>query len=318
LTRIVYGLYSSGGMQGGHKMILRHVEALRDLGFDAVAYTGDENTLPTWLEHRAPVIRGEAVRPDQDIFVTPDDAPKAMAQLAAVPMRTVVFVQNHFNFAAVSLGAMAAFREPPPFIAISPTVAGLVERLYPAADVRLVRSFADERLFRPAARRGRAVAVVPRKRRLQADGIRNLLGKLHPRHADVAWRPLDGLREPEVAAAFGGAEAMLSLSHLEGLGMTTLEAMASGCLVAGFTGIGGNDYATAENGFWVAEDDDLAAADALAEALDAVKAGGPELERRREAGFETARQWSYAAFRVELEACWMALAPEARLTSGPL
>jgi glycosyltransferase involved in cell wall biosynthesis len=100
--------------------------------------------------------------------------------------------------------------------------------------------------------------------------------------------------------------------------MTTLEAMAAGALCAGFTGIGGLEYATPENGFWVAEDDCEAAADALAEACAIATSGGPELARRLEAGYETARQWSYAAFLRQLEETWMRLAPDARLKSGPL
>jgi glycosyltransferase involved in cell wall biosynthesis len=94
--------------------------------------------------------------------------------------------------------------------------------------------------------------------------------------------------------------------------MTTLEAMASGCLCAGFTGIGGDEYATPDNGFWAPEDDCEAAADALAEAAAVAAEGGAELARRLEAGFETARAWSYAVFLQRLETVWMGIAPEAR------
>lgn len=320
MTRIVYGIYCAGGLQGGHKMILRHVETLRDLGFDAVAYTGERNTIPTWFDHRAPIIVGDNVRPGHDIFVLPDDAFLALKTLATAPIRTLVMVQNHFNYAAVSLEPMRAFPADrfPTFLAVGPTVAALLRRLYPMADVRNVRCFADERLFRPREKAGHSVAVAPRKRPQEALAIGHLFRRLHPAHADVAWRMLEDLREPQVAEAYAASTLALSLSHLEGVGMTTLEAMASGCLCAGFTGIGGRDYATPDNGFWVDEDDDLAAADALARAADLAKAGGPALKRRVDAGFETARQWSYAAFRAELEALWMDLAPEARLRNGPL
>jgi hypothetical protein len=66
---------------------------------------------------------------------------------------------------------------------------------------------------------------------------------------------------------------------------------AAGRICAGFTGVGGREFARPENGFWVPEDDCIAAADALADAADLVRAGGPALNRRREAGYETARQW---------------------------
>ena len=114
------------------------------------------------------------------------------------------------------------------------------------------------------------------------------------------------------------SDHFLSLSRMESVGMTPLEAMACGCVCAGFTGVGGQDFATPENGFWVPEEDCVAAVDALAEAADLLRNGGPALERRLEAGRETARQWSYARFREALEETWMRLAPEARLRDGPL
>jgi glycosyltransferase involved in cell wall biosynthesis len=105
---------------------------------------------------------------------------------------------------------------------------------------------------------------------------------------------------------------------MEAVGMTPLEAMASGCMVAGFTGIGGRDFATPENGFWVDEDDVEACADAMAQAADVVATGGVAAARRLDAGHETAARWSYANFRVALEEVWMRLAPEARVKNGPL
>lgn len=51
--------------------------------------------------------------------------------------------------------------------------------------------------------------------------------------------------------------------------------MATGCIVAGFTGFGGRVYANSNNGFWAAEDDCLDAATQLAQALRTAKQGGP-------------------------------------------
>ncbi|MDB5420029.1 MAG: hypothetical protein JWP50_3448 [Phenylobacterium sp.] len=320
MTRIVYCIYSAGGLQGGHKMILRHVETLRDLGFDAVAYTGEANTLPSWFEHRAPVIRGSAIRAASDIVVAPDDAFSALRELAALKLQPLVFVQNHYNFVRFSLEIMELFpaERAPSFLAIGPSVAATLRRLYPQAAIETIRSFADERVFRPGDAPPRGIALVPRKRPREAEAIRHLFGKLHPRHADLPWRSLETVSETEMAEALRASSLFLSLSLHEGLGMTPLEAMASGCLCAGFTGIGGRDYATPDNGLWVDEDDFEAATEALARAADLAAGGGPELRRRLEAGYETARAWSYAAFRRELEEVWMRLAPQARRGDGPL
>ncbi|HEV2531027.1 glycosyltransferase [Phenylobacterium sp.] len=320
MRRIVYCFYSGGGLVGGHKMILRHVETLRDLGFDAVAYTGKTNTIPAWFEHRAPIVVAGPVNPARDQLVLPDDAVNTMRQMSATGHRPVIFVQNHYAFAAGPMEMVDLYppQRAPHFLGVSEAIGGMLRRLYPQATVEIVPAFADERVFRPAAAKGPGVAASPRKRPLEADVIRNLLGALHSRHAELPWRILKDASERETAQAFGEASLFLSLSRLEGLGMTPLEAMASGCVCAGFTGVAGRDYATADNGFWVGENDCEAATEALAQAADLVAAGGAPLNHHLDAGFETARTWSYAAFREGLEETWMRLAPDARIRNGPL
>jgi glycosyltransferase involved in cell wall biosynthesis len=320
MRRIVYCFYSTGGRAGGHKMTLRHVETLRDLGFDAVAYTGKRNPVPDWFAHRAPILFDAAIPPDRHLLVLPEDAVNTLTQISAKPYETVVFVQNHFGLAEGAIGPLDLFPADrfPRFIGVSPSIAAFLHRLYPTARVDTVPAFADERWFTPGAARADAVALVPRKRPLEAKAIRALFQALHPRHAGLDWRSVEGATEAEVAQAFASSSLFLSLSKREGLGMTPLEAMACGCVCAGFTGLAGRDYATADNGFWVGENDCVAAADALARAADLIATGGPALARHRDAVRETSRQWSYAAFRQRLEEVWMQIAPEARIRNGPL
>ena len=318
--RIFYLLLSQGReVQGGHKMIIRHVETLRELGFDAHVYIGQGSVAPNWLEHTAalsPAIPLSA----GDIVVLPDDAREAIRVSANAPYASVLFSQNPYYFAYHSLSSLQAFSPEkfPTFLTVAPGLRRTLGRLFPDARVETVRCFADERRFQPAKTKQALVACSPRKRPIEAVAIRQMFGKLHPEHADLEWREFIDAPEHEVAQVLAQASLHLSLSRLESVGMTPLEAMAAGCVCAGFTGVGGQEYATSDNGFWVADDDCEAAADALAEAAALVRAGGPPLRRRLEAGFETARQWSYAAFRAELEQVWMRLAPDARIGDGPL
>ena len=318
MARIIYFAFPTAAATGGVKMIFRHVETLRELGFDAVACLGPQSPSPTWFEHRAPILTELQFRPD-DVLVLPDDAHDSLGRTPALGLKTVVFAQNPYLFAALSLKAMAAFPAEalPAFMAVSRPFAELIVRLYPQARAEVVPCFADERRFRPGAAPSPAVAYLPRKRPLEARAIRGLFRQLHPRHA-LPFRRIDKAPEREVAEALAASSLFLSLSRLESVGMAPLEAMASGCLVAGFTGVGGQVYATPENGFWAPEDDCVTAADAQARAADVAAAGGPELARRIEAGQATAAQWSYARFRTALEEVWMRLAPEARLRAGPL
>jgi len=316
MPKIYYVVHSNGGITGGQKMAVRHVETLRDLGFDAYVYVA--NQPPGRLSHRAPLARGH-IAPGS-VVVIPDDSADVMQQCAGKSWRTVVFAQNPYYMAANGLDGidLLAHSHPLVFMTVGARFVATLRRLYPAAEIEFVRCFADERAFRPGLAKQPLIALTPRKRRTEAMAIAALFRRLHPHQKGFDWAQVANASESETAEAFGRSAVFLSLSRLESVGMTTLEAMASGCLCAGFTGIGGLEYATEANGFWVPEDDCEAAADALAEACDLVAAGGPELARRIEAGYETARQWSYAAFREQLEEAWMRLAPDARLQPSPL
>ncbi len=316
MSRIVYLSYPTGAVSGGQKVVLRHVEALARLGFQCVWWRSPASVPPPWLDFVVPMEVGADFRPD-DILVLPSDAPNALLTAAKGRHRVVVFEQNQFTFAGLAYDAIDQFPpdRAPTFIAVGQTNARSIRRAYPAAKVEIIPCFADERLFRPEADRVGAVAYSPRKRQSEAKIIQAFFKKVHARHAALPWSEITNLAEREVARALGSSSLFLSLSRFESVGMTPLEAMASGAVCAGFTGIGGREFATDANGFWVPEDDCEAAADALAEAADLVATGGAPLRQMREAAFETAQQWSYARFVTALEDVWTRLAPEARTHS---
>lgn len=316
MARILYVLWSGGGITGGQKVIIRHVEALRDMGFDAYCYLTAQ--APGQIEHAAPMIRG-AIH-DDDVVVVPDDTADVLRQCAQNPWRSVIIAQNPYIMSAIGLDGLdlLAASRPLTFMAVSEGLGRTLSRIYPSATIEIVRCFADERRFRGPSVKRRAIAFTPKKRPLEADAIKGLFKRLHRPYENFAWTRIEKATEQETASAFAESAVFLSLSRLESVGMTTLEAMASGCLCAGFLGVGGQEYATPDNGFWVANEDCEAAVDALAEACRVALAGGPERHRRLEAGYETARQWSYASFRRQLEEMWMRIAPDARLQSTPL
>lgn len=134
--------------------------------------------------------------------------------------------------------------------------------------------------------------------------IRHMFERLHPNAGAWRWELMETYAEHEVAEITGRASVFLSLARMEAVSLTTLEAMASQCLMAGFTGIGAREYASAVNGIWVGEDDCEAAAHALVQAVVMAERGGGAAALMRHAAGATAAQWSHAAFVQALVAFW--------------
>ena len=304
MPRIVYCLIETHAPRGGHKVSLRHVEALNELGFDAAARLPADRPVPSWIQHCASIEIGSELRAD-DILVLPEDATALLKRYASAPQRKVVFCQNHFGAAAQGLGLLtrdeaAAYRD---YMACSRTVALWLSRFMAHDAVEVVPAFADERCFRPTNKEP-AITCTPGKRPFEFAAIRTMVSRLYPGPNRWRWDALQSANEAEVARSFGRASLFLSLSRLEGLGMTTLEAMASGCVPIGFAGIGGREYATPTNGFWVEEDNLEGCADAIVRAMALVDRQSPAVAQMRAAAEETAARYSYAAFVVALRGFW--------------
>ncbi|WP_293680150.1 glycosyltransferase [uncultured Phenylobacterium sp.] len=304
MPRIVYLTPAASATTGGNKVSFRHVEALVGLGYDAVVRAAGGGS-PDWFEHKAPVEVASGPPGPDDILVFPEDAAEAMATFADVPNRKVVFCQNPYMAAAQGIGRLppqtrARYRT---FMACSPGVALWISRYLDHDLIGTVPAFADERLFVPAPKT-RTIAAIPRKRRQEALAVRHMFGRLHPGADAWTWDVIAGRTEAETAAALGRASVFLSLARLEGMSMTILEAMACGCLVAGFTGIGPREYTTTMNGLWVGEDDCEAAAIALARACTMAEQDEAGAHLIRHAARVTAAKWTHASFVTALDLFW--------------
>lgn len=85
------------------------------------------------------------------------------------------------------------------------------------------------------------ICYMPRRRPGDIDLVLNAL-RLNKRIEDFQLCPIDRMPIAKVAEAMGRSRIFLSFSQREGFGLPPAEAMASGCLVVGFTGGGGDEY----------------------------------------------------------------------------
>lgn len=129
----------------------------------------------------------------------------------------------------------------------------------------------------------RQICFMPRRRREEVLAMVALLEPHAARHG-FALVPIDDLPIDGARGIMAESLIFLSFSQKDGFGMPPAEAMALGCIVIGYTGVGGNEYFTTERAVPVAEDDFVAFFRAVLRVLDEyAQAPGPYDRMRRSA-----------------------------------
>jgi len=305
--RIIYVLEPFTVPFGGVAVIYRHVEILAAHGFAAFVALRNKPAVDFYGTTAPQLIHNGMfqVIPD-DILVIPEGLWQAeLRQLRGAPVRRLMFCQNQYYlpFTADSRAGISEFGVDG-VIASSESVRNFFREVYGLTDIPLLPCAIDPARFTPARDKRRQIAYMPRKLPRDAKFIEAVFKRRHPRFADVPWVSIDGVSQAESARILGESLLFLSLSHMESFGLPPLEAMACGCLVAGYHGDGGREYMNSENGWWAQTGDWRACADGLAAALDMLDSGGDKLEACYRATAHTAAQYKPHRLEAELLAFW--------------
>ncbi|HSV36047.1 MAG TPA: glycosyltransferase [Ramlibacter sp.] len=267
MARIVYLSWPATEVSGGIKAAFQHVELLGEAGMDAVIASQD-GALPGWFDTRARVVTLDQVRPG-DVLVFPENNPSLFKAFTAHRNPKLVFCQNQFLvYQGLEGRASYADHGVTHIMCPSHTVMHYCRRRFPGLKLGYTPFYVDHSRFVYRAEKTLQIATVPRKRPMEFGAIGDLFRASYPQHRALPWVYMHKATEAQVADVMGRSAVFLSLARLEAHGMTKLEAMASGCIVAGFRGVvGGTDSANSRNGLWVEEDDILGCVDALARAV---------------------------------------------------
>lgn len=255
---------------GGVHKIFQFAAALDQAGFPSVVVHPSGSTpMEFWFEPAARSLGAEQVTFDvgADLLVLPEygafDAhlpdEAALVVLAQAPYSTLAdrpFPESATPLSALDLGPYVhpGLRA---VVCVSADSERFLRFTFPQVDVRRVHVGIDLDVFSPGPRwRDRRLACMPRRRGAE---MTELLHMLASRGRVAAWAPqfISGSDERGVAAALRACPIFLSFSGREGFGLPPLEAMASGCIVIGYTGRGGDEFFLPELAYAIPDGDNV-------------------------------------------------------------
>lgn len=332
--RTVIAIPPMSRMTGGIAVLYQVAARLRECGHEVtLAGVADAPGLAAEAARGCAVLPWEALAAgpenflrQEDVFVAAEGWPNMLAPALAARSRILVYAQNWaYVFSALPEGV--SWRAlPVAFLAVSEPVGRFVGEMAGLPLAGCVRPSIDASLFRPAQvedSRTVRVAWMPRKNKALAEQIRQIATAADGAGGRrVEWVAIHRMTPEEVAKTLGECHIFLATGFPEGCPLPPLEAMASGCVVVGFSGFGGWDYMRqgreggfaprfaprpvpwGGNGLFASDGDVMEAALLLNEAVAMVRGATPAYAALRAEGLKTAAAYSVAAQRDEVRAIW--------------
>ncbi|ROH93290.1 FkbM family methyltransferase [Stagnimonas aquatica] len=294
-ARLLYYLPSFDRPFGGVKVIYEQVAALNRLGFRAFTHTPPGSRAGAYWDVQKHELPHWNPGPG-DVVIAPEVMPADWLRAVKAQGASVwLLVQNWAYVAASFEGAPPG--QAPSFegaLVVSDSTEAVVRRCFPQLPCWRVPPAITP--VAPVAGSARAaIAYLPRKQPELARWLRAVWPRVFPDLADVEWIEIDGLPHAQVLERLRQARYFVSLQHQEGLGLPALEAMAAGCLVLGFAGVGGQEYARPDNGLWVTDGDGPSLLDTLAAALRRERSEPGAFDAMRRAGQQCVARYSPSA-----------------------
>ncbi len=231
---------------GGVRTIYRHVDNLNAIGIAAAVVHAAPGFRATWFANETRVLAASDVTlgPD-DVLVIPECYGPGLSGLPE-GVRVIVFNQGAYHtFDRIPFETTEAgtpYTRVERLLTVSQDSADLLRYTFPTVPVHIARSVVDGTVFHPGPERpARRIAYLTHRRVQERE---QLLHILRARGVLDGWRltPIVGRTEGETAEIMRGSAVFLAFSEREGFGLPPVEAMASGCYVVGYTGMGGREF----------------------------------------------------------------------------
>jgi glycosyltransferase involved in cell wall biosynthesis len=283
----------------------QHVSMLVHNGYRAAILLDGDQPVEQWYGIDVPVIRIDKNFHfmAKDIVVIPEGWNNYLRSLENIPVRKVIFCQSYY-FVFNGIGDRRDYQAygVDTVFCCSNTIRDFLSATFGLDRIPIVHNGIDLDLFRPRDKKLQ-IAFMPRKMPTEAKFVYDMFRHSAPDVADIPWMPIDNASQKQVAGILGESAIFVSLAMTEGFGLPPLEAMACNAVVAGFRD-SCREYATPENGCWLAVEDLARVAPAIVDIARRYRERDARIDSMVEAGSITARQYALERMERELLLFW--------------
>lgn len=278
---------------GGVRKLYRHVDVLNEAGLPACIVHQGRHFRCSWFENDTPIetykrAMAHVAREPESVLVFPEIYGPALCEQAP-GVRKVIFNQSgYYTFWGYGLDAgdlTTAYRSPDlaAVLVVSEDTRAYLHYAFPHLPMHRVHNGIDTGLFKPGGDKRRQIAYMPGK---NDEDIAQVLNLLKFRGALQGWSlvPIAGQSQAHVAQMLRESLVFLNLAVQEGFGLPPAEAMACGCIVVGYDGMGGREFLRAPFGWPVPSKDVVRFAQTVEEVLRLQASEPQRLEAQAQAG----------------------------------
>ncbi|MFN8439927.1 MAG: hypothetical protein U0175_04110 [Caldilineaceae bacterium] len=248
MSRILYFCPDFPQPSGGVKTLYRHVARLAELGFTAVIVHQKRGFRTTWHNYDVPMLWLEDRPPirSDDVCVFPEVMADTVRQTQQIAAKRVVFALSWLpTYNRLRPGERWSDLGVTAVLAKSPTVKRYLEWSMDASVTLIPEYVAPERYFVQPDVKQAQIAYTTRKDN-SGEWLQQILTRKGEPFTSFQWLALRNFDEENYAHHLRHSVIYLPTTMQEAMHVSLLEAMACGCLVVGYAGIGGHDYLVAE------------------------------------------------------------------------
>lgn len=259
---------------GGVKQLYRHVDILNQAGFPASILHRQPGFRCTWFENDTRVSHVNDVMFKAADFLVIPEVCKINAPDAGKGVKKIIFNQNAYNtFIGYSLdkddlSTLYLDEEIVATLVVSENNKQYLQYVFPKLKIFRIHNGIDQSIFSYEEHKKPLIAYMPRKHHDEVEQVINIL-KFRGALKNYDLAPIDGMTEAEVAAVLKESLIFLSFGYPEGSPLPPAEAMACGCVVIGYDGMGGRENFKPEFSYPVTQGDVVEFAKTVEEVLGA-------------------------------------------------